>query len=79
VPASLMITGTTAQVKESCRRLIADCAPGGGFILAGGAHIDTDRMDNLKAMMDAAKEYGIYKAKPKTKSQKAKTQLKKKK
>jgi hypothetical protein len=79
VPASLMITGTTAQVKESCRRLIADCAPGGGFILAGGAHIDTDRMDNLKAMMDAAKEYGIYKAKPKTKSQKVKTQVKKKK
>jgi hypothetical protein len=61
VPTSLMMTGTTEQVKETCRRLIEACAPGGGFILAGGAHIDTDKMDNLRAMMDAAKEYGTYK------------------
>jgi hypothetical protein len=79
VPASLMLTGTTAQVKECCRRLIEDCAPGGGFILAGGAHVDADRLDNLKAMMDAAKEYGVYKKKSKIKSQKSKTQVKKKK
>jgi hypothetical protein len=76
VPTSLMMTGTTAQVKEYCRRLIKDCAPGGGFILAGGAHVDTDILDNLKAMMDTAKEYGVYKKKPKAKSQKSKKQVK---
>jgi hypothetical protein len=61
VPASVMMTGTVAQVKNICRQLIKDCAPGGGFILAGGAHVDTGRIENLKAMMDAAKEYGVYK------------------
>lgn len=60
VTTSVMMTGTTDQVKEICRRLIDDCAPGGGYILAGGAHIDTDRIDTLHAMMDTAKEYGVY-------------------
>lgn len=61
VPTSLMMTGTTDQVKENCRKLIETCAPGGGYILAGGAHVDTDKIENLRAMMDAAKEYGVYK------------------
>jgi uroporphyrinogen-III decarboxylase len=60
VPTSVMMTGTTGQVKENCRRLIETCAPGGGYILAGGAHVDTDKIENLRAMMDAAKEYGVY-------------------
>jgi len=61
VPSSVMITGTVQQVKDSCRRLIEDCAPGGGFILAGGASVDSGKIENFKAMMDAAKEYGVYK------------------
>ena len=64
VPSSLIVTGTTTQVKEYCRQLIADCAPGGGFVLASGAPIDSDHrdhMDNFQAMMDAAKKYGTYK------------------
>lgn len=61
VPTSVVMTGTPEQVKESCRKLIEDCAPGGGYILAGGASIDKGSMANLHAMMDAAKEYGTYK------------------
>ncbi len=61
VPTSVVIKGTPDSVKEYCRKLIADCAPGGGFILAGGASIDNGKIENLKAMMDAAKEYGVYK------------------
>jgi hypothetical protein len=61
VPTSVMMTGTTAQVTENCRRLIEDCAPGGGYLLAGGASIYKGNIENLKAMMDAAKEYGVYK------------------
>jgi uroporphyrinogen-III decarboxylase len=61
VPTSLMMTGTSAQVKENCRRLIETCAPGGGYILAGGASIDKGDMANLRAMMEAAYEYGTYK------------------
>jgi uroporphyrinogen-III decarboxylase len=61
VPTSVVMTGTVRQVKESCRKLIKACAPGGGYILAGGASIDKGNMANLHAMMDAAKEYGTYK------------------
>jgi hypothetical protein len=61
VPASIVTTGTPKQVKEYCRKLIEDCAPGGGFILAGGAQVDKGSIENLQAMMEAAKEYGVYK------------------
>jgi uroporphyrinogen-III decarboxylase len=61
VPSSLMVTGTPKEVKEYCRKLIEVCAPGGGFILTGGAHVDQGNPDNLRAMMEAAKEYGRYK------------------
>jgi hypothetical protein len=60
VPTSLMVTGGPKDVKEYCRKLIEVCAPGGGFILAGGAHVDQGNPDNLRAMMEAAKEYGKY-------------------
>jgi len=61
VPASIVMTGTPGQVKDYCKKLIEDCAPGGGFILAGGAHIDKGHIENLKAMMEAAQEYGVSK------------------
>jgi hypothetical protein len=61
VPTSVVIKGTPDSVKEYCHKLIADCAPGGGFILAGGASIDNGKIENLQAMMEAAKEYGVYK------------------
>jgi hypothetical protein len=60
VPSSLMVTGGPKEVKEYCRKLIEVCAPGGGFVLAGGAHVDRGNPDNLRAMMEAAKEYGKY-------------------
>lgn len=57
---SLLCTGTPGNVKEGCRRLIEACAPGGGYILAAAAAIDEGNPDNLRAMMEAAKEYGAY-------------------
>ncbi len=61
VPTSIVKTGTVDQVKEACRKLIETCAPGGGYILAGGASIDKGKMENLKAMQESASEYGVYK------------------
>jgi uroporphyrinogen-III decarboxylase len=61
VPTSVMITGTTKQVKEYCRKLIEDCAPGGGYILTGGASVDNGNADNLRAMQESVEEYGYYK------------------
>jgi uroporphyrinogen-III decarboxylase len=62
VPASIVITGTPQQVKEACRKLIENCAPGGGYILAGGCTAtETKNPANFRAFMEAAKEYGVYK------------------
>jgi uroporphyrinogen-III decarboxylase len=61
LPVSVLCTGTPQQVKEGCRRLIETCAHGGGYILTGAASINEGNPDNLRAMMEAAKEYGVYK------------------
>ena len=61
VPASMAYTGTAAEMKAYCRRLIETCAPGGGFILSGGATFDMARPENMKVMMEAVKEFGVYK------------------
>jgi uroporphyrinogen-III decarboxylase len=60
LPVSVLVTGTPAQVKERCRRLIETCAGGGGYILTGSASMNNGNPDNLRAMMEAVKEYGVY-------------------
>lgn len=60
VPASLMVTGTPADVKKACRQLIEDCASGGGYILTGGCSATEATAENMHAMMEAAREYGVY-------------------
>jgi hypothetical protein len=60
VPVSIAYTGTTREMKEYCRKLIETCAPGGGYILSGGTTFDMARPENIRAMMDAVKEYGKY-------------------
>jgi hypothetical protein len=61
LPISIMVTGTSRDVKEGCRKLIETCAAGGGYILSSSATMDQGNIENLHAMMDAAREYGIYK------------------
>jgi hypothetical protein len=61
VPTSLMMTGKPQEVKAHCRKLIEMCGKGGGYILTGGANIDKGPAENMRAMMAAAKEYGVYK------------------
>jgi len=60
VPSSLVVTGSPADVKEYCRKLIEGCGKGGGFILAAGATPENPKLDNLRAMVQAAREYGVY-------------------
>jgi hypothetical protein len=60
VPVAMMVTGQPAEVRERCRQLIEVCAPGGGYILTAGAYMDIGNPENLRAMMAAAKEYGVY-------------------
>lgn len=61
IPSSLVCTGTPEKVKEYCRCLIDTCAEGGGYILAGGAAATEATAENLRAIMEVAKEYGVYK------------------
>jgi len=61
VPSSLLFSGTPEEVKNYCKELIDVVGKGGGFILAEGAVIDEGEPENLRAVMEAAKEYGVYK------------------
>ncbi len=60
LPVSLLCTGKPQEVKEGCRQLIETCAQGGGYILTASASMNQGRAENLRAMMEAAKEYGVY-------------------
>ena len=60
VPASMVITGNPVDVKEYCRKLIETCAPGGGYILSAGSMPENPKLENIRAMYEAAKEYGVY-------------------
>jgi uroporphyrinogen-III decarboxylase len=61
VPSSVLYTKSPAEVKEYCRKLIETCAPGGGYILTGAAGMNEGNPENLRAIMSAAREYGVYK------------------
>lgn len=60
VTGSLLKTGTPEDVKKYCRWLIDTCAPGGGYMLTLGASIDRCNPENLRAVVETAKEYGVY-------------------
>ncbi len=60
VPSSLIVTGSPAEVKARCRKLIEECGKGGGYVLGAGCIADNPKLENLRAMMEAAREYGVY-------------------
>jgi uroporphyrinogen-III decarboxylase len=60
VPASLVLKGDPKEIKEYCRKLIEECGKGGGFILAAGTVGTGPKIESLRAMMEAVREYGVY-------------------
>jgi uroporphyrinogen-III decarboxylase len=60
VPSSLIVTGSAGDVKEYCRKLIQVCGKDGGYMLAAGCTAENPKLENLRAMVQAAKEYGTY-------------------
>ena len=60
VPNSLLISGTPDDVKEYCRKLIDIAGKGGGFIMDTASVIDEARPENVKAMAEFTREYGVY-------------------
>ena len=54
----LLAHGTLEEVKEDCRRCLAEGAPGGGYILAAGDMLPTETSrDKVEAMVEAAENY----------------------
>lgn len=60
VPTSIMSIGTPEQVRECCKELIETAGKDGGYILTNGCGIDHAKAENVKAMIDAGREYGVY-------------------
>jgi len=61
VSSSMLNLGTPQQVKDYCKKLIDTVGKGGGFIMSNGAFFDEAKPENVKAMVDFTKEYGVYK------------------
>ena len=60
VPPPLLAVGTPQQVKDYVRKLIDTVGKGGGYILGNGTVIEQAKPENLHAMIDTTKEYGVY-------------------
>jgi uroporphyrinogen decarboxylase len=57
-----MLRATPEQVEEKAKRLIDDCAAGGGFVLSTGDQCGRDTPDaNLFKLVEVARTYGKYK------------------
>jgi uroporphyrinogen-III decarboxylase len=61
VPSALLALGTPQEVKDYVKKCIDVAGKGGGYIVSNGAFFDQAKAENVKAMVDFAKEYGIYK------------------
>ena len=60
VPPSLLQTGTVQDVKDYCKKLIDVVGKDGGLIITPRSVIDEVKPENLHAMIDITKEYGVY-------------------
>lgn len=60
MPMDLLCTGTPEQVNVYCRELIETAGLDGGFIFSTGAGMQGSKPANVKAMIAAVREYGVY-------------------
>lgn len=60
VPLSILVAGTPDDVRAYCKKLIDVCGKGGGFIMDSATGLDDAKPENVKAMFEFTKEYGVY-------------------
>lgn len=60
VPSALLNLGTPQEVKDYVKKLIDVAGKDGGLIVQNGAFFDEAKPENVKAMIQAGKEYGAY-------------------
>lgn len=62
VPNTLLAYGKPQEVSDYVKRLIDDYAADGGFIIDAAAVIQADaQVENIRALIETAREYGVYK------------------
>ena len=59
--SSMLKLGTPQDVRDYAKKLIDTAGKGGGFIMSNGAFFDEAKPENVKAMVDFTREYGVYK------------------
>ena len=60
IPLSVLATGKPKDVKAYCRKLIDIVGKGGGYIMDSSTGLDDAKPENLKAMFEFTREYGVY-------------------
>jgi hypothetical protein len=61
VSSSMLKLSTPQEVKDYVKKLIDTCGKDGGLIISNGAFFDEAKPENVKAMAEATREYGVYK------------------
>jgi uroporphyrinogen-III decarboxylase len=57
----MLVYGTPDDVDAFCKKLVEDCAPGGGFVLSTECETPWDsKPENVRAIIEAARKYGWY-------------------
>jgi len=59
-PAAALDWEKPQQIREKVKRLMDDCAPGGGFIFETSCGLGNCKRENVEAMFEAAREFGVY-------------------
>ena len=59
VPASRLVGGTPEETAAFCRRMIDVCGKNGGYIFSTSPVDRNARIENIRAMIRTAKEYGV--------------------
>jgi uroporphyrinogen-III decarboxylase len=60
VPLSILATGKPEDVKAYCKKLIDIVGKGGGYIMDSSTGLDDAKPENVKAMFEFTREYGVY-------------------
>lgn len=61
VPNYLLGVGTPGEVRACCKKIIDGVAKDGGYIMDASAIVQNDAtVENIKAMTDFTREYGVY-------------------
>jgi hypothetical protein len=61
IPNYLLSIGTEHDVREYCKKVIDGVAGDGGYIMDAGAIIQNDaKVENVRAMTEFTREYGVY-------------------